>query len=339
MNNNSVLTHNFGNSIIQQRESDGYINATAMCKATGKVWYEYFRFPATQEFLSCLESDTGNTRITDSNYGHYPQLEFIQAETGRYGGTWVHPYIAINLAQWCSAAFALQVSKWVIDWFKGVPNPILQQPQNDHIQELQLKLQILQVQLEIANKHGSSALELSLIPFGALTKAPSPPSAQPQQDEATSEPPSPKEKAHLKAKAWVEILETRDRWASQNGYDVFASDLHFSTAYNEHRIYIGAWVYDFVPHISRSTVARRRIKNKQVEVQLDKASVGRPLLIDNKYPAVATFIAECLELVPDMGCAEIIHRTELEFPGQELPSGATIRRYFNQFIKRKAPGS
>ena len=32
----SLITHQVQNSIVEQRASDGYINATAMCKAAGK---------------------------------------------------------------------------------------------------------------------------------------------------------------------------------------------------------------------------------------------------------------------------------------------------------------
>ena len=31
-------------------------------------------------------------------------------------GTWVHPDVAIHLAQWCSPKFAVQVSRWVREW-------------------------------------------------------------------------------------------------------------------------------------------------------------------------------------------------------------------------------
>lgn len=37
----------------------------------------------------------------------------------RFQGTWVHPQVAINLAQWLSAKFAVQVSQWVFDWMSG----------------------------------------------------------------------------------------------------------------------------------------------------------------------------------------------------------------------------
>ena len=31
----------------------------------------------------------------------------------------MHPYVAINLAMWLSPEFAVQVSKWVAEWFSG----------------------------------------------------------------------------------------------------------------------------------------------------------------------------------------------------------------------------
>jgi hypothetical protein len=34
-------------------------------------------------------------------------------------GTWVHPQVAINLAQWVSARFAVLVSEWVFEWLSG----------------------------------------------------------------------------------------------------------------------------------------------------------------------------------------------------------------------------
>jgi hypothetical protein len=45
-----------------------------------------------------------------------------RAAGGGYG-TWVHPQVAIHLAQWLSAKFAVQVSRWIYEWMsgKGVP--------------------------------------------------------------------------------------------------------------------------------------------------------------------------------------------------------------------------
>ena len=45
--------------------------------------------------------------------------ELVQSAKGgnpELQGTWVHPYVAIHLAQWLSPRFAVQVSKWVYEW-------------------------------------------------------------------------------------------------------------------------------------------------------------------------------------------------------------------------------
>jgi KilA-N domain len=311
MTNNSVLTHSFGNSLIQQRESDGYINATAMCKATGKLWADYFRLDSTAEFLQELSTVMG-----------YPITALYQVFQGgnnqSFQGTWIHPYIAINLAQWCSAAFAVQVSKWVIDWFKGAQNPISQSqaiPQNDEIRRLELAL-------ALADRHG--------IDYATLALGGQPPVTQshPQPCEAPPAAPQPREKAQLKAKAWVEILETRDRWAEQNkDHRVVEGDLIFCQAYNERRLYIGGWVYKAIPTISRATLARRRGQGSSKEAQLGKEGAGRPLLIDSKFPAIAAFIAKCLESSSSIRLPGLMKLIEVEFKGLDLPCEATIRRY------------
>ena len=99
------------NDIIPQRVTDGYINATAMCKATGKKINDYARLSTTQAFLTELSSVAGIpvTGLIQTIQGGTPQLQ----------GTWVHPQVAINLAQWLSPKFAVLVSKWVFEWMSG----------------------------------------------------------------------------------------------------------------------------------------------------------------------------------------------------------------------------
>jgi len=97
----------FNSHLILQRQRDGYFNATAMCQATGRLWADYNRLESTKAFIDALATETG-----------YPISELIQSVRGGYPtqqGTWVHPYVAINLAQWCSPEFAVQVSKWVYE--------------------------------------------------------------------------------------------------------------------------------------------------------------------------------------------------------------------------------
>lgn len=99
------------NDVITQRVTDGYFNATAMCKASGKLMGDYLRLSATKAFLDELSSDTG---IPISGL-----VQSIKGGVAHLQGTWVHPQVAINLAQWLSPKFAVLVSKWVFEWMSG----------------------------------------------------------------------------------------------------------------------------------------------------------------------------------------------------------------------------
>jgi hypothetical protein len=106
-----LIPHPVQGGIIYQRPKDGYINATAMCQAAGKRWNDYNSIGPTAEFLKALTAETG---IAVS--------EMVQSQRGgdvRFQGTWVHPQVAINLAQWLSGEFAVKVSQWVYDWMSG----------------------------------------------------------------------------------------------------------------------------------------------------------------------------------------------------------------------------
>nr|WP_279391718.1 KilA-N domain-containing protein [Shimia aestuarii] len=102
-----LIEHEVQGSPVQQRATDGYINATAMCRIAGKRWGHYNENGQTQAFLNALEADVG-----------IPTSELVKSVKGgdpRIQGTWVHPQVAVHLAQWLSPEFAVKVSKWVYD--------------------------------------------------------------------------------------------------------------------------------------------------------------------------------------------------------------------------------
>lgn len=105
-----LIPHQVGASIVQQRASDGYINATELCRAAGKRWNDYFDPKRSQDFFEALSRKTGK-----------PVLVLIQRVRSEEGiaSTWIHPQIAIHLGQWLSADFAVQVSEWVHEWMSG----------------------------------------------------------------------------------------------------------------------------------------------------------------------------------------------------------------------------
>lgn len=98
------------NTLIEQRKLDGYINATAMCQAVGKLFADYRRLGSTEAFLTELSDDMG-----------IPISVLVQSVRGGQGaqGTWVHPDAAVHLAQWLSPKFAVAVSRWVREWLSG----------------------------------------------------------------------------------------------------------------------------------------------------------------------------------------------------------------------------
>ena len=101
---------------------DGMINATQMCKAGGKLFAHWKSLDSTKKLINVLidedkkeniapaiikNCNAGNTIIKNA------EQKFIQTDAGRYGGSWIHPDLAVQLAQWISPRFAIQVSRWI----------------------------------------------------------------------------------------------------------------------------------------------------------------------------------------------------------------------------------
>ena len=115
-----LITYEAGGELIRQRAKDGYINATAMCKAVGRPWSRYWEARGSKDFAEALSADHGIpiTELIQSVSGGIPELQ----------GTWVHPQVAIHLAQWLSPQFAVQVTQWVFEWISGGPGIVERLP-------------------------------------------------------------------------------------------------------------------------------------------------------------------------------------------------------------------
>jgi hypothetical protein len=100
----------FCGRMIRMRE-DGYLNGTDMCKANGKQYGDYIRLEQTKEFLKELSTSKG-----------YPLDQLIckiMKGSNDVRGTWVHPHVAIHLAQWLSPKFSVKVTDWVFKFMTG----------------------------------------------------------------------------------------------------------------------------------------------------------------------------------------------------------------------------
>jgi hypothetical protein len=92
----------YNNINITLRE-DGFISATQMCKSGRKKFNDWYRLLSTQELIKSVEEEY-KIKIIDIKVG------------GNHSGTWIHPDLAVPLAQWISPLFSAKVSKWIGEW-------------------------------------------------------------------------------------------------------------------------------------------------------------------------------------------------------------------------------
>lgn len=124
-----IIHHKIEKSSINQRATDGYINATEMCQIANKRINNYIRLQTTKDYINELSAET---RISVSAL-----LQQVRGGNPQLQGTWVHPQVAIHLAQWLSPKFAVMVNKWVFEWMSGqgggrLPNHIRRYLLNRH---------------------------------------------------------------------------------------------------------------------------------------------------------------------------------------------------------------
>lgn len=137
-----IIPHDVNGIFVAQRVTDGFINATAMCVAHGKDVSDWLKTDETWELVVALadslqlepKSAKNPNSVKTRASAVYPSLVVVKRgspENG--GGTWLHPDLAIQLAQWCNAAFAIHVSRWVREWMTTGRNPIWQQADIDRV--------------------------------------------------------------------------------------------------------------------------------------------------------------------------------------------------------------
>jgi hypothetical protein len=98
------------------RDSDKFINVTLLCKLGNKNFGDWFRLDKTKKFIKCCEE-----------YLKKQPGSLIQIQRGgniKTQGSWGHPYIVNNLAQWISCEFSIKVCIWIDEWKKNYNNKI-----------------------------------------------------------------------------------------------------------------------------------------------------------------------------------------------------------------------
>jgi len=101
-------TRSWQGTPISRRTTDGFVNATAMCKANGKLWSNYWQTDRATSYLTALSTDIGKP-ITG------PTGLVISVRGGEAQGTWVHERVAVDLARWLSPQFAVWMDGWFLE--------------------------------------------------------------------------------------------------------------------------------------------------------------------------------------------------------------------------------
>lgn len=127
----SQLTLN--NVTIISRHPDHYVNATQLCQAGGKKFNDWYRLDSTKDLITVLSTDAG-----------IPASVLVESKKDQTSifrqGSWIHPDLAVQLAQWISPAFALQVARWV----RGLFNDRVVQIDMSLMKEQQKRIEALE---------------------------------------------------------------------------------------------------------------------------------------------------------------------------------------------------
>ena len=108
----NIITHDWNGYGISQLKQDsriakfdipvGYVNATQMCKANGREWSAYARRKTSKAYWEGLANDLRKC------------ISSLIIQIDAYGdeqATWVHPEIAVDLAQWVSVPFKIWANR------------------------------------------------------------------------------------------------------------------------------------------------------------------------------------------------------------------------------------
>jgi hypothetical protein len=121
---NGLESRYWHGTAIERRTTDGYVNATTMCKANSKRWNNYFETDRASSYIETLSSVTG---IPVTGSGGLVQTR----QGGSDQGTWIHPRVAIDLARWISPGFAVWMDGWFLESLTQPQRPPL--PKGVHV--------------------------------------------------------------------------------------------------------------------------------------------------------------------------------------------------------------
>ena len=124
----SLQVFNYNGQPIARRD-DGYLNASEMCLANGKLFADWNRLKSAKAYIKSLSEAMG-----------IPIAELIRVQNGNQ--TWVHPSIAINLARWISPKFAVWCDAHIFNLMASGSTSL----EIDPIEEMRLKIELARLE-------------------------------------------------------------------------------------------------------------------------------------------------------------------------------------------------
>ena len=117
MKTSVIMKRELNGVTVRQDSKNSFFNATDLVEIYNKTSggqkriQNYLDNKSTREFMVAL------AQAENLNSSNWSDLENGLAITkrGKNGGTWVHPYLFIDLAMWLSPDFKVTVIKWVYD--------------------------------------------------------------------------------------------------------------------------------------------------------------------------------------------------------------------------------
>jgi hypothetical protein len=106
----TITYHVFNGTPVGQRLNDGYWEATAMCRAYGKLMGNYLQLKDKQDFLQALSADP------DIGIPISELIQVVKDGDPSKQGSWAHPLVMIDLSQWCDKRAHVKVTKSIYQW-------------------------------------------------------------------------------------------------------------------------------------------------------------------------------------------------------------------------------
>jgi hypothetical protein len=109
-------------------KTNGYVNATKMCRAGNKDYYDWSRLKSTQQLIQALQEELLAENTLRISPPGIPGTEIIQCFNviPSYGndvdrlvaGTYIHPDLVPSLAGWISPQFQLKANRVVNSYIR-----------------------------------------------------------------------------------------------------------------------------------------------------------------------------------------------------------------------------